>query len=217
MSYWGKLLGGVAGFVLGGPVGAVMGAAMGHAADEGRLPKLDFGQLLGGPLDAARLASSLGSRAGGVVVRAPKLGKGDGPVNRAEIDAFKRQFRIPPEAVRDIGRLFDSARDDAAGFEPYARELGRGFADNKGLLEDILAALFAIARADTPLTVAAEPWTSSPGTRPMAPPPAAPPRTGPTTLTPCRAPRATPATPTCARPGCGRCARTIRTRWPPAA
>lgn len=158
MSYWGKLLGGVAGFVLGGPFGAVMGAAMGHAADGGRLPKLDFTHLLGGPLDAARLASSLGNRdqlfAVGVVVLSAKLAKCDGPVNRAEIDAFKRQFRIPPEAVRDIGRLFDSARDDAGGFDPYARELGRGFADNKGLLEDVLTALFAIAKADKPVTVA---------------------------------------------------------------
>lgn len=158
MSYWGKLLGGVAGFVLGGPVGAMFGAAMGHAADGGTLPKLDFAQLLGqGPLNTARLASSLGNRdqvfALGVVVLSAKLAKVDGTVNRAEIDAFKRQFRIPPDSVRDIGRLFDSARDDAGGFEPYARELGRAFAENKGLLEDVLAALFAIARADKPLTV----------------------------------------------------------------
>ena len=159
MSYWGKLLGGMAGFVFGGPMGAVLGAAMGHAADGGALPKLDFAHLLGGgPLDTARLASSLGNRdqlfAIGVVVLSAKLAKADGPVNRAEIDAFKRQFRIPADSVRDIGRLFDTARDDAGGFEPYARELGRAFAENKGLLEDVLSALFAIARADKPLTVA---------------------------------------------------------------
>jgi len=158
MSYWGKLLGGMAGFVLGGPVGAMFGAAMGHAADGGVLPKLDFAHLLGqGPLNTARLASSLANRdqlfALGVVVLSAKLAKADGAVNRAEIDAFKRQFRIPSDSVRDIGRLFDSARDDAAGFEPYARELGRAFAENKGLLEDVLTALFAIARADKPLTV----------------------------------------------------------------
>ena len=158
MSYWGKLLGGMAGFVLGGPMGAVFGAAMGHAADGGSMPKIDLANLLGqGPLNTARLASSLGNRdqvfAMGVVVLSAKLAKVDGAVNRAEIDAFKRQFRIPPDSVRDIGRLFDSARDDAGGFEPYARELGRAFADNKGLLEDVLAALFAIARADKPLTV----------------------------------------------------------------
>ena len=71
---------------------------------------------------------------------------------RAEIDAFKRQFRIPPDGVRDIGRLFDQARDSRESFEPYARQLGDSFADNRGLLEDVLAALFAIARADKPIT-----------------------------------------------------------------
>ena len=82
-----------------------------------------------------------------------KLAKADGPVVRAEIDAFKRHFRIPPESARDIGRLFDQARDSSEGWEPYARQLGESFADNRGLLEDVLAALFAIARADKPLTV----------------------------------------------------------------
>ncbi len=157
MSYWGKLLGAVGGFVVGGPVGAIMGAALGHAADGGALPKIDVNRILGGtPLDPARLAATLGQRdqlfAICVVVLSAKLAKCDGSVTRAEIDAFKRQFRIPPQSVRDIGRLFDQARDSSEGFESYARELGRGFADNKGLLEDVLTALFVIARADKPLT-----------------------------------------------------------------
>lgn len=159
MSYWGKVLGGVAGFALGGPFGAVVGAALGHGVDGGGgIGKLDFSSMLGGsPLNPARLAASLGQRdqlfAIGVVVLSAKLAKVDGAVNRAEIDAFKRQFRIPPESVRDIGRLFDTARESPEGFESYATELGRGFAESKGLLEDVLTALFAIARADKPLTV----------------------------------------------------------------
>ena len=165
MSYWGKLLGGVAGFALGGPLGAMVGAALGHGADSGGLGRIDVAGLLNGsvfgggsPLGPARLAASMGQRdqlfAIGVVVLSAKLAKADGPVNRAEIDAFKTQFRIPPESVRDIGRLFDHARESSEGFEPYAQELGRGFVDSKGLLEDVLTALFAIARADKPLTVA---------------------------------------------------------------
>jgi DnaJ like chaperone protein len=159
MSYWGKLLGGVAGFALGGPMGAIMGAALGHGADSGNLGKFGIRGMLGnGPLNPARLAASMGQReqlfAIGVVVLSAKLAKVDGPVNRAEIDAFKTHFRIPPESVRDIGRLFDQARASPEGFEAYAEELGRGFAENKGLLEDVLTALFAIARADKPLTVA---------------------------------------------------------------
>ena len=151
MSYWGRLLGGVAGLVMGGPFGAVVGAALGHAAEQGALPRLAMGGI-----GQQRIAAALGQRdqvfAIGVVVLAAKLAKCDGPVVRAEIDAFKRQFQIPPDSVPGIGRLFDQARDSAEGFTPYAKQLAESFADNRGLLEDVLRALFAIARADKPLT-----------------------------------------------------------------
>lgn len=161
MGYWGKVLGGVAGFAFGGPFGAVMGAALGHAADQGKGLRFDFGGIgsqFG--LSPARMAALLGQRdqvfALCVVVLSAKLAKCDGAVSRAEIDAFKRQFRIPPEAVRDIGRLFDQARESADGYQEYAQQLGEAFADNRGLLEDVLHALFGIARADKPLTVGEE-------------------------------------------------------------
>ena len=154
MGYWGKLLGGVAGFAFGGPAGAMMGAALGHAIDQGA-PML--GNSLGGAaLSPVRLAALLGRRdqvfAISVVALAAKLAKCDGPVVRAEIDAFKRQFRVPPESAREIGRLFDQARDSADSFETYAAQLGESFSDNRGLLEDVLGALFNIAKADKPLT-----------------------------------------------------------------
>jgi DnaJ like chaperone protein len=152
MGYWGKVIGGVAGFAMGGPMGAVVGAALGHAADTGAAQNLraQFGPQIG--WNPARLAAMLGRRdqlfAICVVVLAAKLAKCDGLVKREEIDAFKRQFRIPPQSMRDIGRLFDQARDSADSFEPYARQLGDAFADNLGMLEDVLLALFVIARAD---------------------------------------------------------------------
>jgi DnaJ like chaperone protein len=73
-------------------------------------------------------------------------------VKREEIDAFKRLFRIPPESLREVGQLFDQARDSPEDYEGFAQRLGEAFADNKGMLEDVLAALFQIARADGPLT-----------------------------------------------------------------
>jgi DnaJ like chaperone protein len=152
MGYWGKIIGGVAGFAMGGPMGAVVGAALGHAADAGAVEDLraQFGpQIRWNP---ARLAAMFGRRdqlfAICCVVLSAKLAKCDGAVKREEIDAFKRQFRIPPESVRDIGRLFDQARDSSEGFETYARQLGDAFADNRGMLEDVLSALFVIARSD---------------------------------------------------------------------
>jgi DnaJ like chaperone protein len=112
--------------------------------------RAQFGPQIG--WNPARLAAMFNRRdqlfAICVVVLSAKLAKCDGLVKREEIDAFKRQFRIPPEAVRDIGRLFDQARDSAEGFQAYAVQLGEAFADNRGMLEDVLAALFVIARAD---------------------------------------------------------------------
>ena len=158
MGYWGKIIGGVTGFAVGGPVGAVVGAALGHAADSGALPNLraQLGTAHPGVTwNPARVAALLGRKdqlfAISVVVLSAKLAKCDGPVSRAEIDAFKRSFRIPLQSVHDIGRLFDQARESTEGFEPYADQLGEAFADNRGMLEDVLAALFAIARADGPL------------------------------------------------------------------
>jgi DnaJ like chaperone protein len=155
---WGKIIGGVTGFAMGGPFGAVVGAALGHAADNGGLGDLMRGiGKVPGAFSPARLAATLGRReqvfAVSVVVLAAKLAKCDGPVNRAEIDAFKRGFRIPPQSARDIGRLFDQARDSPEGFEEYATQLCEAFADAPGVLEDVLATLFQIARADKPITV----------------------------------------------------------------
>jgi DnaJ like chaperone protein len=154
MSYWGKILGGMAGFAMGGPVGALFGAALGHAADgsvggvAGRL-----GAAL--PFESARIAAMLGRRdqlfAIGVTVLAAKLAKCDGSVSRSEIDAFKQSFRIPEASVAEIGRLFDNARDTPVGFEGYADQLGHAFADNRAVLEQVLAGLHQIARADGPI------------------------------------------------------------------
>ncbi len=150
MSYWGKLLGGMAGFMVGGPMGAVVGAALGHAADSGGI-----GGGINMPFAPTHAAALQGGRdqvfAIAVTVLTAKLAKSDGAVSRVEIDAFKRHFRIPPGSVRDIGRLFDQARDSAEGYEPYARRLGELFADQPAMLEDVMAALFAVARADGPL------------------------------------------------------------------
>lgn len=149
---------------MGGPFGAVVGAALGHAADQGDLSlgKLSLGPRPGGGLGSARLASSLAAMLGqreqsfsmASIVLSAKLAKCDGPVTREEIDAFKRAFRIPPEAMGQVGQLFDASRQSAEGYEPVARQLGKQFRDRPERLEGMLAALFTIARADKPLTVA---------------------------------------------------------------
>ena len=155
MGYWGKIIGGTAGFFVGGPYGAVIGAALGHAADTGSMDALRRPLEQGTAYNPARVAAMFGRReevfAIAVTALAAKLCKCDGPVTRLEIDAFKRNFRIPPASAKGIGRLFDKARDSSDSFEPYAAQLAEAFTDNRGVLEQVLASLFTIARSDGPL------------------------------------------------------------------
>ena len=155
MGYWGKIIGGTAGFFVGGPYGAVIGAALGHAADSGSVESIRRPFVQASTYNPARVAGLFGRReevfAITVTVLAAKLCKCDGSVTRPEIDAFKRNFRIPPASARGIGRLFDQARDSTESFEPYAAQLAEAFSDNRGVLEQVLASLFNIARADAPL------------------------------------------------------------------
>ena len=152
MGYWGKIIGGTAGFFVGGPYGAVIGAALGHAADAGSMHTARRPLEQTGSFDPARIIGLFGRRedvfAVAVTVLAAKLAKCDGAVKRSEIDAFKRNFRVPAASAAGIGRLFDQARDSSDSFEPYAAQLAEAFEDNRGVLEQVLNALFTIARAD---------------------------------------------------------------------
>lgn len=158
---WGKIIGGVAGFAMGGPFGALAGMALGHAADSGGAGRIGtagrnaaaglFAPSRPSPFAAPKALGRDQVFALGVVVISAKLAKCDGPVSRAEIDEFKRHFRIQPHAARDVGRLFDQARDSTESADTYAAHMGEAFSDNLGVLEDVLTALFAIARADKPL------------------------------------------------------------------
>ena len=135
---WGKIIGGAAGFAIGGPLGALLGAVAGHAVDR-------MGAAASGDgADAARQTAFTVA----VIALSAKMAKTDGRVTRDEIAAFRQLFDIPPELRRDVGRVFDRARRDAGGFEPHARQIARMFADNPAVLEELLGALFHIARAD---------------------------------------------------------------------
>ncbi len=150
MSIWGKIIGGAAGFALGGPLGALLGAVAGHAVDTMRDTAVATRQDepaagdAAGPRTAARqIAFTIA-----VIALGAKMAKADGVVSRAEVDAFKRVFRIPPEEMRNVGRIFDQARRDTLGFEAYARQIAGMFRRQPAVLEELLDGLFHIAKAD---------------------------------------------------------------------
>ena len=145
MSIWGKLIGGAAGFALGGPLGAILGTIAGHAYDrskaEGR----------GAPYGRARV-DTMGTRQAAfttaIIVLSAKMAKADGVVTKDEIRAFKQIFRVPKQAEAEVGEIFNRAREETAGFEPYAHQIGVLFAHQPVVLEDLLGGFFHIARAD---------------------------------------------------------------------
>lgn len=142
MSIWGKVIGGVAGFAIGGPLGAILGAVAGHhAVDKGKnAGNAEFPGVENMDRQVAFTTA--------VIVLCAKMAKSDGQVTTDEIAAFKRIFQIPPEEQENVGRLFNEARQEATGFEPYAEQIASLFAHQPAVMEEILGALFVIAKAD---------------------------------------------------------------------
>lgn len=137
MSIWGKVLGGAAGFALGGPIGALVGGVLGHAVDRMRIDES------GGVDGTKQVAFTIG-----VIVLGAKMAKADGVVTPDEVVAFKEVFHVPPDEMKNVGRVFDQARKDAAGYEPYAQQIAGLFKNNPAVLEDLIDGLFHIAKAD---------------------------------------------------------------------
>lgn len=83
-----------------------------------------------------------------VVALGAKIAKADGRVTRDEVSAFREVFRIAPGDEAHAARVFNLARQDVAGFEDYARRIGRMFEANDRVLCDLMEGLFHIALAD---------------------------------------------------------------------
>ena len=147
MSIWGKIVGGAAGFAVGGPLGAILGAVAGHAVDKMSDDSRDPEKAEKADDPTRRIAFTIA-----VIVLGAKMAKADGRVTKEEIAAFKQIFHVPPEEMKNVGKLFDQARRDARGYEPYAKQIARLFRDRPAVLEELLGGLFHIAKADGRVT-----------------------------------------------------------------
>lgn len=124
--------------MLGGPFGALAGAVAGHAVDRFNAAQTD---------DPADATANIGFTIA-VIVLGAKMAKADGIVTRSEVRAFREVFHVPPEEEKNVARLFDQAKQDAHGYEPYARQVGRLMADKPDVLIQLMDCLFHIAEAD---------------------------------------------------------------------
>ena len=84
----------------------------------------------------------------GMIGLGAKMAKADGVVTEDEIRAFKQVFHIPDGELATVARVFNLAKQDVAGFETYARQIAKLFEARSEVLEDVLDALFHIAKAD---------------------------------------------------------------------
>ena len=137
MSIWGSLLGGVIGFSFGGPFGALLGSFLG-----GKISGLNSSKTIGNQQNSQEVfALSL-------IILSAKLSKADGHVSKEELIAVKDKLRIPDSEIDQVAKIFNKAKDESTGYEPYAKQIAEIFRDNINVLEEVINILFYIAEAD---------------------------------------------------------------------
>jgi DnaJ like chaperone protein len=137
MSIWGSLLGGVIGFSFGGPFGALLGSFLG-----GKISRLNSSKTIGNQQNSQEIfALSL-------IILSAKLSKADGHVSKEELIAVKDKLRIPDSEIDQVAKIFNKAKDESTGYEPYAKQIAEIFRDNINVLEEVINILFYIAEAD---------------------------------------------------------------------
>lgn len=83
-----------------------------------------------------------------VIALGAKMAKADGQVTRDEVTAFREVFHIAAKDEAGAAKVFNLARQDAAGFEAYATRIHAMFRSQPETLTDLLEGLFHIAMAD---------------------------------------------------------------------
>ena len=137
MSIWGSLLGGVIGFSFGGPFGALLGSFLG-----GKISRLNSSKTIGNQQKSQEIfALSL-------IILSAKLSKADGHVSKEELIAVKDKLQIPDSEIDQVAKIFNKAKDESTGYEPYAKQIAEIFRGNLNVLEEVINILFYIAEAD---------------------------------------------------------------------
>ena len=137
MSIWGSLIGGMIGFSLGGPFGMLLGSLLG-----GKISRSRTNQGFRASAQSQRIfALSL-------IVLSAKLSKADGQVSREELIAVKDKLKIPENEIDEVGKIFNRAKDESTGYEPYAKQIAQFYSGNINVLEEVINILFYIAESD---------------------------------------------------------------------
>ena len=77
-----------------------------------------------------------------------KLSKADGQVSKEELVAVRDKLKIPDNEIEQVGKIFNKAKEESTGYEPYARQISQIYKSNPNVLEEVINILFYIAEAD---------------------------------------------------------------------
>ncbi len=138
MSIWGSLVGGMIGFSIGGPFGMLLGSLIGGKISRARTSRAGFGSFAK-PQQIFALS---------LIVLSAKLSKADGQVSKEELVAVKDKLKIPENELDQVGKIFNKAKEESTGYEPYAEQIAQIYKGNLNILEEVINILFYIAEAD---------------------------------------------------------------------
>jgi DnaJ like chaperone protein len=82
-----------------------------------------------------------------IIALSAKMAKSDGLVTCDEVEAFRRVCQFPETEEANVRYVFDLAKRDTAGYEHYARQVGKLLANDAELRRDVLEGLLVIAAA----------------------------------------------------------------------
>ena len=145
MSIWGSLIGGMIGLSLGGPIGMLLGSILGG--------KISRARARGGFRD---IGQSQRIFALSLIILSAKLSKADGQVSREELIAVKDKLKIPENELDEVGKVFNKAKQESTGYEPYAQQIAQFYRGNLNVLEEVINVLFYIAESDGHVSVEEE-------------------------------------------------------------
>ena len=137
MSIWGSLIGGVVGFSFAGPIGALIGSMVGGRISSAR--RSGFQRGFAPPQQVFAIA---------LIILTAKLAKADGQVSKEELIAVKSKLKIPEHEIDQVGKIFNKAKEDSLGYEPYAQQIAQIYKNNPAVLDEVINILFYIAEAD---------------------------------------------------------------------
>ena len=138
MSIWGSLIGGMVGLSLGGPFGMLLGSIIGGKISRARSGARNFG-VFTQPQQVFALS---------LIVLSAKLSKADGQVSKEELIAVRDKLKIPENEINNVGKIFNKAKEESSGYEPYAQQIAQIYKNNLNVLEEVINILFYIAEAD---------------------------------------------------------------------